>query len=85
MSIDCSTSSGEGSEPLARSMPLTAAADAAAAGSSAVLSDCTGATDHGHHVAALSMIAMQGGVFGATATSDQLLSALGSSAPLVAS
>ena len=50
-----------------------------------VLSDCTGATDHGHHVAALSMIAMQGGVFGATATSDQMLSALGSSAPLVAS
>ncbi|CAM3223464.1 biuret amidohydrolase [Williamsia muralis] len=50
-----------------------------------VLSDCTGATDHGHHVAALSMIAMQGGVFGATATSEQLLSALGPSASLAAS
>ncbi|PKZ64694.1 cysteine hydrolase [Gordonia terrae] len=43
-----------------------------------VLSDCTGATDHGHHLSALSMIAMQGGVFGATATSGQLLAALGS-------
>ncbi|SKZ62799.1 isochorismatase [Mycobacteroides abscessus subsp. abscessus] len=41
-----------------------------------VLSDCTGATDNSHHLAALSMIGMQGGVFGATATSAQLLSAL---------
>ncbi|GAA3710104.1 cysteine hydrolase family protein [Gordonia hankookensis] len=47
-----------------------------------VLSDCTGATDHDHHLAALSMIAMQGGVFGATATSAQLLSAVG--APVAA-
>jgi biuret amidohydrolase len=50
-----------------------------------VLSDCTGATDHNHHLAALSMIAMQGGVFGATASSQQLLAALQSAAPLAVS
>lgn len=42
-----------------------------------VLSDCTGATERKHHEAALSMISMQGGIFGAVATSDQLLAALG--------
>ncbi|MGW0179884.1 biuret amidohydrolase [Nocardia sp. NPDC003345] len=42
-----------------------------------VLSDCTGATERRHHEAALSMVTMQGGIFGAVATSDQLLSALG--------
>jgi len=42
-----------------------------------VLSDCTGATDQGNHMAALKMVTMQGGVFGAVATSDALLDALG--------
>ncbi len=42
-----------------------------------VLSDCTAATDLGNHHAALKMITMQGGVFGAHATSGALLAALG--------
>jgi nicotinamidase-related amidase len=42
-----------------------------------ILSDCTGATERNHHEAALSMVTMQGGIFGAVATSDQLLAALG--------
>ncbi|WP_063060778.1 biuret amidohydrolase [Nocardia sienata] len=42
-----------------------------------ILSDCTGATERKHHEAALSMVTMQGGIFGAVATSDQLLAALG--------
>ena len=41
-----------------------------------VLSDCTAATDHGNHVAALKMITMQGGVFGAHCASSALLAAL---------
>jgi nicotinamidase-related amidase len=41
-----------------------------------LLSDCCGATDHGNHLAALNMIKMQGGVFGAVATSHGLLEAL---------
>lgn len=41
-----------------------------------VLSDCTAATDLANHQAALNMITMQGGVFGAHATSSQLLDAL---------
>ena len=41
-----------------------------------VLSDCTGATDRGNHEAALKMVTMQGGVFGAVASSDALLAAL---------
>jgi len=41
-----------------------------------VLSDCTAATDLGNHLAALKMITMQGGVFGAHATSTELLAAL---------
>lgn len=40
-----------------------------------VLSDCTGATDYANHLAALNMITMQGGVFGAHATSAALLAA----------
>jgi len=41
-----------------------------------VLSDCCAATDKGNHDAALKMITMQGGVFGAHATSAALLAAL---------
>jgi biuret amidohydrolase len=41
-----------------------------------MLSDCTGATDYGNHLAALSMIQMQGGVFGAVADSDAFLAAI---------
>ena len=41
-----------------------------------VLEDCTGATDHGNYVAALKMIKMQGGVFGAVAKSDALVAAV---------
>ena len=41
-----------------------------------VLADCTGATEQGNHVAALRMVTMQGGVFGAVATSDAVLAAL---------
>ncbi|MEO1591345.1 MAG: isochorismatase family cysteine hydrolase [Cyanobacteria bacterium J06632_22] len=41
-----------------------------------VLSDCTGATDYGNYEAALKMIKMQGGVFGAVATSDDLIEAI---------
>jgi nicotinamidase-related amidase len=41
-----------------------------------ILSDCTGATDPDNHRAALRMVTMQGGVFGAVATSDALLAAL---------
>jgi nicotinamidase-related amidase len=42
-----------------------------------LLSDCTGATDVGNYEAALKMVTMQGGVFGAVASSSALLSALG--------
>jgi len=41
-----------------------------------VLSDCTGATDYGNYLAALKMIKMQGGVFGAVATADDLIGAI---------
>ena len=42
-----------------------------------LLEDCTGATDLGNHLAALKMVKMQGGVFGAVARVDQLLAAVG--------
>ena len=42
-----------------------------------LLSDCTGATDVGNYAAALEMVKMQGGVFGAVAPSSALLSAMG--------
>jgi nicotinamidase-related amidase len=41
-----------------------------------LLSDCTGATDYGNYLAALKMIKMQGGVFGAVADSDAFLRAV---------
>jgi len=41
-----------------------------------LLTDCTGATDHGNYLAAIKMVTMQGGVFGAVATSSSLLDAL---------
>ncbi len=41
-----------------------------------MLSDCTGATDYNNYLAALHMIKMQGGVFGAVATSAALLTAI---------
>jgi nicotinamidase-related amidase len=41
-----------------------------------LLEDCCGATDPGNHLAALKMVTMQGGVFGAVAPSHALLEAL---------
>jgi biuret amidohydrolase len=42
-----------------------------------LLSDCTAATDHANHLAALNMVAMQGGVFGAYTTSQSVLDVIG--------
>ena len=42
-----------------------------------LLTDCTGATDAGNYQAALNMVLMQGGVFGAIAPSSALLEAIG--------
>ena len=41
-----------------------------------LVQDCCGATDYGNHLAALKMVTMQGGVFGAVASSDALLTRL---------
>ena len=41
-----------------------------------LLQDCCGATDYGNHLAALKMVKMQGGVFGAVAPAVALLTAL---------
>ena len=41
-----------------------------------ILSDCTGATDYGNYLAALKMVTMQGGVFGAVAESTALIEAI---------
>ncbi len=41
-----------------------------------LLSDCTGATDYGNHLAALKMVKMQGGVFGAVADSAAFIQAI---------
>jgi nicotinamidase-related amidase len=45
-----------------------------------LLTDCTGATDYGNYQAAIKMVTMQGGVFGAIAESTILLEALRTSA-----
>lgn len=41
-----------------------------------LLSDCTGATDNGNHLAAINMVKMQGGVFGAVAVSHEFIKAI---------
>jgi nicotinamidase-related amidase len=41
-----------------------------------LLEDCTGATDYGNYQAALKMIKMQGGVFGAVAPSSAFIEAI---------
>jgi len=41
-----------------------------------LLEDCCGATDYGNHLAAIKMIKMQGGVFGAVSSSANLIEAL---------
>ncbi len=41
-----------------------------------LLADCTGATDAGNHLAALKMVEMQGGVFGAVSDSAAIMVAL---------
>lgn len=45
-----------------------------------LLEDCCGATKYENHLAAIDMIKMQGGVFGAVASSDAFLSAIGGEA-----
>jgi nicotinamidase-related amidase len=47
-----------------------------------LLTDCTAATDKSNHDAAIAMVGMQGGVFGATAPSTNVARAL---QPLIAS
>ena len=41
-----------------------------------MLTDCTGATDFNNYLSAISMIKMQGGVFGAVASSEQFLNCI---------
>ncbi|MGZ3253869.1 MAG: cysteine hydrolase family protein, partial [Burkholderiaceae bacterium] len=41
-----------------------------------LVEDACGATDHANHLAAINMVHMQGGVFGATANSSRLLEIL---------
>jgi nicotinamidase-related amidase len=42
-----------------------------------IVSDGTAATDRGNHEAALKMVTMQGGVFGAVSDSNALIEAIG--------
>lgn len=46
-----------------------------------ILADCTAATDPGNHAAALKMVTMQGGVFGAVSDSVSLIAAIERLAP----
>jgi biuret amidohydrolase len=41
-----------------------------------LLEDCTGATDRGNHLAAIKMVTMQGGVFGAVSRSTSVIEAI---------
>jgi nicotinamidase-related amidase len=41
-----------------------------------LVEDCCAATDRGNHLAALKMVKMQNGVFGAISTSGRLIEAL---------
>jgi biuret amidohydrolase len=41
-----------------------------------LLEDCCGATDHGNHLAAIKMIKMQGGVFGAVSNATDFVERL---------
>ena len=41
-----------------------------------LLTDCTAATDRGNHLAAIKMVTMQGGVFGAVAPSAAVMEAM---------
>ena len=49
-----------------------------------IVDDCTAATDAGNHAAALKMVTMQGGVFGAVANSAALVDAMAAFAPVAA-
>ncbi|HKQ67308.1 MAG TPA: isochorismatase family cysteine hydrolase [Methylomirabilota bacterium] len=42
-----------------------------------LLEDCTGATDYGNYLAAIKMVTMQGGVFGAVSRSTDFIAAIG--------
>ncbi len=41
-----------------------------------ILADFTGATDFDNHLAALKMVAMQGGIFGSVSSSDRVIAVL---------
>ena len=45
-----------------------------------LLEDCTGATDYGNYLAAIKMVTMQGGVFGAVSRSGDFIAAIGKAA-----